>query len=120
MCSSDLATFGQLTRIGGRQSPTNGFGFTSEAATDHLWGLGEFLATYLLYWSEVLWPAQVPHWADLNPANDLDPAAQLDQPAWDEEADAIQRFADTAGKMRRLLTNVPTLMILDDHEVTDD
>jgi hypothetical protein len=116
----ETATFGLLPRIGGRQGPTNGFGFTSEAATDHLWGLGEFLATYLLYWSEVLWPAQVPRWADLDPANDLDPAAQLDQPAWDDLADAVQRFAGTVGKVRRLLANVPTLMILDDHEITDD
>jgi hypothetical protein len=44
----ETATFGPLPRIGGRQDPTNGFGFTSEAATDHLWGLGEFLATYLV------------------------------------------------------------------------
>jgi hypothetical protein len=116
----ETVTFGPFPRIGGRQDPTNGFGFTSEAATDHLWGLGEFLATYLLYWSEVLWPAQVPRWADLDPANDLDPAAQLDQPAWDDLADALQRFAGTVGKVRRLLANVPTLMILDDHEVTDD
>lgn len=116
----ETATFGALPKIGGRQAPSNGFGLTSSAASDHLWTVGEFLATYLLYWSEVLWPAAVPRWADLDPPNDLDPAAGLDQAGWDQLADAVQRFGDGTAKVRRLLANVPTLMILDDHEVTDD
>ncbi len=116
----ETAIFGALPKIGGRQAPSNSFGLTSEAATDHLWGLGEFLATYLLYWSDVLWPAAVPRWADLDPANDLDPAAGLDSAAWDDLADAVQRFATSLDKVRLLLANVPTLMILDDHEITDD
>ena len=116
----ETATLGALPKIGGRQAPSNAFGFTSEAATDHLWGLGEFLATYLLYWSEALWPTMVPRWNDLDPPNDLDPASGLDNAAWDDLADAVQRFGNSVNKVRRLLANVPTLMILDDHEITDD
>jgi hypothetical protein len=112
--------FGPLPAIGGRQGPTNAFGFTSEAATDHLWTLGEYLATYLLYWSDVLWPPAIPRWTDVDAAQDLDPAAGLDQPTWDDLADAVTRFGGTAHKVRRLLANVPTMMILDDHEITDD
>jgi hypothetical protein len=116
----ETPTFGALPKIGGRQQPTNSFGFTSAAATDQLWTLGEFLATYLLYWSDVLWPATVPTWAGLDPANDVDPASQLDQATWDDLASALERFRSELAKVRKLLANVPSLMILDDHEVSDD
>jgi hypothetical protein len=107
-------------RIGGRQAPTNGFGLTSSAATDHLWGLGEFLAAYLLYWSEALWPAAIPQWADLDPSNDLDPSAGLDEASWTDLAERVATFRAGIPEVKRVLATVPSLMILDDHEVTDD
>src|SRR5680860_1893405 len=67
----ESAVFGAPPRITGRQAPSEGFGLTSSAAANHLWSLGEYLATYLLYWSDVLWPATLPAWGDVTPATDL-------------------------------------------------
>jgi hypothetical protein len=116
----ETSVFGPLPRIGGRQAPSESFGLTSDAATDHLWGFGEFCATYLLAWSDVLWPSSLPAWSAVDPATDLDPAAGLDEGGWNELVAAIGRFRATLPDVRRLLATVPSLMVLDDHEVTDD
>ena len=116
----ESAVFGPAPRIGGRQAPSDSFGLTSAAASNHLWTLGEYLATYLLSWSPALWPATIPSWADVAPDTDLDPAAGLDEPTWNAIRDSVQLFRDALPDVRRVLATTPTLMILDDHEVTDD
>ena len=75
-------------------------------AKSHLLALGEFYAMYLFVWGEALWPA----FADLPTVPD----------APEEERDRVGAFMGTIGDVRRLLANVPTYMIFDDHEVTDD
>jgi hypothetical protein len=114
----ETATFGPLPPLGGRQAACEGFGLTSSAAADHLWGIGEFYAHYLLAWSDVLWPVALPTWAEVQA--DLDPAAGFTQDSWNALADTCSRFRASLPKVRRLLATVPSLMILDDHEVTDD
>jgi hypothetical protein len=116
----ESAVFGPLPRIAGRQIPSESFGLTSSAASDHLWGLGEYLATYLLYWSDVLWPTALPAWTDVTPATDLDPAAALDEDGWNELLHALAPFREGLGDVRKVLATVPSLMVMDDHEVTDD
>lgn len=116
----ETGVFGPLPAIAGRQAPTESFGLTSSAASDHLWTFGEFLAAYLLYWSPALWPAALPQWSDVTPATDLDPAAGLDQAGWDELLAAIASFRAGLAGVRKVLATVPSLMVLDDHEVTDD
>ena len=116
----ESATFGALPKIGGRQVPTASFGFTSSTASDHLWGLGEFFAAYLLHWSDALWPAALPAWADADPVADLDPAAKLDEESWNDLLAAIGLFRAGIPNVRKVLATVPSIMILDDHEVTDD
>jgi hypothetical protein len=124
--SSDLVgidetvPFGPLPKIGGRQGPCESFGLTSDAATDHLWTLGEFCATYLLAWSDALWPATLPAWSDIDPATDLDPASGMDEDVWTELVQDVTRLRSGLADVRRLLATVPSLMVLDDHEVTDD
>ncbi len=39
---------------------------------------------------------------------------------WDKQSRNVEAFAETVADVRKLLANVPTLMIFDDHEVTDD
>jgi hypothetical protein len=116
----ETAVFGPLPAIAGRQAPTNSFKLTSSAASDHLWTFGEYLATYLLYWSTALWPAALPPWAEVMPATDLDPASGLDEEGWVALLAAIAPFRDGLAKVRKVLATVPSLMVLDDHEVTDD
>jgi hypothetical protein len=99
---------------------------TTNEGGNHLWTFGEYLAMYLLGWSEALWPATLPVWSDVDVPNDVAPGKKvgdpplLDQSAWDEELMRVQTFRDALPNVRRALANAPTLMMFDDHEVTDD
>jgi hypothetical protein len=82
------------------------------AAANHLMLLGEFYSCYLLSWSPALWPPAVT-------ASDL-PFSELTD-NWDKaNADRLASFGRGLQAVRRVLANVPTYMILDDHDVTDD
>jgi len=76
--------------------------FTSEHPDSHLLGLGEFYAMYLFAWSNTPWSAE---WPSGGPV---------------EERRGLIRFRANLLLVRRALANVPTYMIFDDHEVTDD
>lgn len=101
-------------------------GFTTVDRRSHLMSLGEFLAMYLFVWSDVLWPPTMPDVADLMVL--LDDGG--DEHVWkaaDKKRDwmtahfeRVLVFAETVGDVRRALANVPTYMIFDDHDVTDD
>ena len=101
-------------------------GFTGDDRRSHLLSLGEFFAMYLFVWSDVLWSETIPY-ADFEKILDATLAAH---PTWkvdgsvkseyDSRENAVQAFRKTLPAVRRALANVPTYMILDDHEVTDD
>jgi hypothetical protein len=118
--------------------------FSTEYGASHLMTFAEFAVMYLLAWTDVLWPATLPSFPDVHPGewSVLGDAYQsvVDGGApWYagfkgkafEEAVAIcvtyheqlrQATQFKAGQraVRRLLANTPTLMMLDDHEITDD
>lgn len=112
--------FGPVPRIGDRKPATNGFGFTTGAGSNHLWTYGEFMAMYLMAWSVALWPDQLEPF----PANEVIRAIELaenaKQPGWDRDLGNIGRFRAALPSVTRVLANVPSLMVFDDHEVTDD
>lgn len=83
-----------------------------EKAKSHLFSLGEYYAMYLFAWSQVLWPRFPPG----NKICQHPKQAKL----WDQEVDALQNFARDLWKVRRILANVPTYTICDDHDITDD
>jgi hypothetical protein len=116
----ELAFFGGAVPIQGRQEPTLGFGLTSDAAANHLWSFAEFCAMYLLAWSDVLWPQALPAWAEVDPNTDLAAEHGLDEASWTDLAARLGSFRAALPRARRVLANVPTLMIFDDHEITDD
>ena len=98
---------------------TDALGFTWRAAANHLWTFGEFIAMYLLDWSPVLWPAHAPGVPDDAPCR---PTSTRRRPTsrgtttWLN----VQLFRAALPDVRRVLANVPSLMIFDDHEITDD
>jgi hypothetical protein len=118
----ETGVFGPLPRINGRQAPSEAFGFTSSVAANQIWTFGEFLAAYLLQFADVLWPAVTPTWDDVNPVTDLPPGVDLAaaKDEWDANVDALGRFRAALPAARRVLAAVPSLMVLDDHEITDD
>lgn len=86
--------------------------FTAESAHNHLVTLAEVAAMYLLIWSPVLWKfihcrddSAIPH-----------PHKKL----FSSELEAVESFAEGLSDVRRMLAHVPTYMIFDDHDVTDD
>jgi hypothetical protein len=172
-----------------RHCPLLVAGFTSDDLRSHLVSLSEFLAMYLFAWSDVLWPAKMPTYADLEAAaqpllpflagpfgpptfkeylwgpfsTGMGPYLKtaginfaslsytvrlrfltftgkmgLPQPYpygpqfnWDasnrkvksqidDDANDVGTYKSSVTRIRRALANIPTYMICDDHEVTDD
>ena len=93
--------------FGGVEKPI----FTSTNAHNHLVTLSEVLAVYLLCWSPTPWSLieVVP------PALD-----DKDRERYTAESRCIEGFVATLPQAARALAWVPTLMIFDDHDVTDD
>ncbi|XOV79823.1 MAG: alkaline phosphatase family protein [Aestuariibacter sp.] len=86
--------------------------FTSVNAANHLISLSEVLAMYFLVWSPALW-SQV----KLTTPESLSAKEQLQ---FQKEQQAIEAFANDLSAVRRALAHIPTYMIFDDHDITDD
>lgn len=78
----------------------------------HLLSLGEYLTAYLFAWSPTLW-------GDLPQGEDLYRDRRRIR-RWNQEAATLHTFYQPLGKVRRALANIPTYMICDDHEISDD
>jgi len=86
--------------------------FTSVNAKNHLITLSEVIAQYLLVWSPTLWAL-----VDLeNTGNIHDEFNSVYQ----AEKAVITRFIDELTPIRRALAHIPSYMIFDDHDITDD
>ncbi len=111
--------FGPPPPIGGRGPVTRALGYTG-ATANQLWTYGEFMAMYLLAWSPVLWAAALPEFPTNPPFGppDVDPGVTKD--SWDEELANLELFRAVLPDVRRILANLPSLMIFDDHEISDD
>ena len=93
--------------FGGVEKPI----FTSNSADNHLVTLAEVLAMYLLVWSPTPWTLLA---AEM-------PALSEEQAArYQRERVPIDAFRAGLGRVARALAHLPTLMIFDDHDVTDD
>lgn len=91
---------------------TAGFQNQPERAKSHLFSAGEFLAIYLFSWSDVLW-TDFPRGHKVH-------RRRKQAKAWDREVKNLQDLAYTLWRVRRALANIPTYMIFDDHDVSDD
>ncbi|MGB4074080.1 alkaline phosphatase D family protein [Pseudomonas sp.] len=93
--------------FGGVEKPV----FTSSSADNHLVTCAEVLAMYLLVWSPTPWTL-------------LDaemPALSAEEvPRYQAERGHIEAFRGGLGQAARALAHLPTLMIFDDHDITDD
>ncbi|KHD26745.1 isoleucyl-tRNA synthetase [Vibrio caribbeanicus] len=95
--------------------------FSSRECENHLITFAEFFAMYLLVWSPTLWQ-------HINTNRLLDNkfthAGKELEPRWQQEwrnhKPIIDEFVAGLPKVRRLLAHIPTYMIFDDHDVTDD
>ncbi len=102
-------------------------GFTSEDLRCHLLSLGEYLCMYLFTWSPVLWSPSPPTADEALKRLPFDEAVSevglkaFNLPtAISSQTAALAEFRKTLPEVRRALANIPSYMIFDDHEVTDD
>ena len=117
-----------------REKYLKAVGFTSEDLRSHLMSLGEYLAMYLFAWSDALWPTNSPNPVDTVPTfldivgsvHDLGDHDDLVSTIVDRERiirkdiSNLRTFRDSLPQVRKALANIPTYMICDDHEVTND
>jgi hypothetical protein len=101
----------QVDEINGRKEIVSEAGFTSSASENHLIYLNEYLTMYLLNYSPDLWEL---FWEE---NKDLEEEQSKERK---KEINEIKRFSQSVGHVRRLLANMPTYMIFDDHDITDD
>lgn len=85
--------------------------FTTANASNHLITFGEVMAMYLLVWSPLPWRL-----IDLDPPPLDDEHAKL----FAAEREIIEAFVTELPAAARVMAQVPTLMIFDDHDITDD
>jgi hypothetical protein len=85
--------------------------FTSDSAGNHLLSFGEFAAMYLIGWNIENWPHSYP---------DIRTIPHREQKRYRMEIKQLERARKAMPAVRRVFANIPTYMIFDDHEITDD
>ncbi|MGL5833677.1 MAG: PhoD-like phosphatase [Waterburya sp.] len=85
----------------------------ADKAKSHLLSFAEYAAAYLIAWSPVLIPQNVPNAASLG-------IKGKQAKVWQSEIAAIDSFWQDLGLVRRALANIPVYTICDDHDVSDD
>lgn len=93
--------------FGGVEKPV----FTTANGHNHLITLGEVMAMYLLVWSPLPWSLIEP----VMPPLDAEQAER-----YRCEEGCLQGFTQNLPQVARALAHVPSLMIFDDHDITDD
>ncbi|MFC5077572.1 PhoD-like phosphatase [Vibrio thalassae] len=94
--------------------------FSSRECENHLITLSEFLAMYLLNWSPELWDAIQFGSLDAKEIIDHQLMAAKDLQLWNQEKSELDAFVVGLPSVRRVMAHIPTYMIFDDHDVTDD
>ena len=128
-------------RVGRRQKNKEVTGITSGAAKSHVYTFQEYCVLYLMVWSDVLWQddGELPTYELLYPVllnNKLNTpfyrqgykrtdtnafeATENLKTAYDKEIKNLKTFRKTLSPIRKALANIPTYMIFDDHDITDD
>ncbi len=95
--------------------------FSSKDCDNHLITFSEFFAMYLLVWSPTLWK-----FIDLERIEKLGfclnghTLPQRHRENWLKEKSHIFQFVKGLPQVQRLMAHIPTYMIFDDHDITDD
>ncbi|WP_138763236.1 alkaline phosphatase D family protein [Pseudomonas lactis] len=85
--------------------------FTSSTADNHLVTFAEVIAMYLLAWSPASWALIAP---------EPPPLSAQEQQRYAREQVHIDQFRDGLPGVARVFAHLSTLMMFDDHDITDD
>ena len=92
---------------------TAGLENKSERTTSHLFSFGEYCAVYLLAYSPACWPTRLPRGQEAT-------QGRKTIRRWNNDKRNMEQFLYSLWKVRRLVANIPTYTIFDDHDVSDD
>ncbi len=106
---SELADDVRSQFFKGKRKPV----FTTDTAHNHLISLAEVVCMYLLVWSPSLWKHISLEMPDTIENEEHKTRYQL-------EKRSIEEFNSQLHKVQRVLAHLPTAMMFDDHDVTDD
>jgi hypothetical protein len=129
-----------IDQVNGRQFIIEYFcNFTTSHGDNHLIELGEFAAMYLFTWSPVLWEVSQKYnlfesFEDVLANDDIhfhfpdekhyqkERRLEIEQlkTRYNDHQELLTTFQHSLYRVRRLLANIPTYMIFDDHDITDD
>ena len=98
----------------------NKSGFTSSESKNHLMSFGEYAAMYLYTFGNLSAWEPVWEWEKLQNMGIASGEEKSAREDWSLQAPSLRAFHRTLPDIRRLLANIPTYMIFDDHDVTDD
>ncbi|NOH73119.1 alkaline phosphatase family protein [Vibrio pectenicida] len=95
--------------------------FSARESENHLITFAEYFAMYLLVWSPTLWSyLNRTRLQDEGFAPNGKTISARYQQKWQGESERIAGFIEGLPQVQRLLAHIPTYMIFDDHDVTDD
>ena len=97
----------------------------------HLIRLGEFYSNYLFSWSDALWGNEHPTYQQVRPGQPMTKTVKRlfvfnrevkigIYKKFLKTKSHVDKFLETLPSVRRALANIPTYMMFDDHEITDD
>ena len=90
--------------------------FSSRSANKHLISFAEMSAMYLLTWSDALW--RLVDWNTVEATTESLGDSYRNEYLF--ELEVIKEFQQGLSNVARLLAHLPTYMIFDDHDITDD
>jgi hypothetical protein len=92
---------------------TAGLQGDDQKTQSHLLRFSEYCTSYLFAWSECFWQYRLPSAAEMGRSGK---AARL----WNRQVQFLKDKERSQIAVRRALANIPTYMIFDDHDVSDD
>jgi hypothetical protein len=92
---------------------TAGLQGDDQKTQSHLLRFSEYCTSYLFAWSECFWQYRFPSAAEVGRSGQ---AAKL----WNQQVQYLRDKAGSQIAVRRALANIPTYMIFDDHDISDD
>jgi len=107
---------------------TKSIGFTSSEKDNHLMGFGEFMMMYLAVWGSL--SITMPPYSVVS--RDITrikkkrggkikiSVAKVSYDQYEEQRAIITTFLQNARKSRRIMANIASYMMFDDHEISDD
>jgi len=98
----------------------NKSGFSSGESHNHLFTFGEYAAMYVYAFGNLQGWEPIYELEKLKNLGIAENEKNNVEKVFAEETNYLQAFQKTLPGIRRLLANIPTYMMFDDHEVTDD